>query len=116
MVMEGTDMKIAEINSLAKTEMRDLSVLPGGLIDDDAGPLWYRGLSQGDEAAEHQATPACRKMVADDHGVASFAVGEVGVEHEGREAGQDPGPRAQGVVGQVEPECGSQGMFLVSGR
>ncbi len=46
------DMKISEINSLASAELHDLSRLPGGLLDDSAGPLWYRGLSQGDEATE----------------------------------------------------------------
>lgn len=46
------DMKISEINSLASAELHDLSRLPGGLLDDSEGPLWYRGLSQGDEAAE----------------------------------------------------------------
>jgi hypothetical protein len=37
------------MNDEISKEMRDFSKLEGGLVMDQDGPLWYRGLAQGDE-------------------------------------------------------------------
>jgi Calcineurin-like phosphoesterase len=41
---------IAEINKQVQTELSDFSKLPDGIVMDPQGPLWYRGLAQGEEA------------------------------------------------------------------
>src|ERR1700694_2729046 len=45
-------MKIKEINQRVREELKDLSKLNGGIVKDTEGPLWYRGLSQGDESLQ----------------------------------------------------------------
>jgi hypothetical protein len=42
---------IRKINEQARQELGDAKRLEGGVVTDDAGPLWYRGLAQGDEKA-----------------------------------------------------------------
>lgn len=37
------------INQKVRSELADFSLLQGGIITDEEGPLWYRGLAQGDE-------------------------------------------------------------------
>ena len=76
----------------------------------------HRGHERRDEPAEHQATPAGREMVSDDHGVAGLAVGNVGVEHQRRQAGQDPRPGSHAVVRQGEPERGQHRVPFVARR
>ncbi len=40
------DLSIAEINSLVRKELSDFSKLSNGIVTDDEGPLWYRGMAQ----------------------------------------------------------------------
>jgi hypothetical protein len=42
--------KIREINHRVSEELRDASKLKGGIVMDLEGPLWYRGLAQGDDS------------------------------------------------------------------
>lgn len=39
------------INKQVKDELEDFQKLTGGMVMDDEGPLWYRGLANGEEAA-----------------------------------------------------------------
>jgi hypothetical protein len=43
---------IRDINKQAREEFRDFEKLKTGLVIDAEGPLWYRGLANGDEATE----------------------------------------------------------------
>jgi TPR repeat protein len=40
---------IDEVNRRVREELSDPSKLPGGIVTDQEGPFWYRGLAQGDE-------------------------------------------------------------------
>ena len=40
---------IRKINETVRDELADLQKLPGGIVQDPDGPLWYRGLATGDE-------------------------------------------------------------------
>jgi len=42
---------IREINNRVREELEDFSKLQGGIVMDTEGPLWYRGMAQGDEKA-----------------------------------------------------------------
>ena len=42
---------IREINNRVREELEDFSKLQGGMVVDTEGPLWYRGMAQGDEQA-----------------------------------------------------------------
>ncbi|MBI4478980.1 MAG: metallophosphoesterase [Acidobacteria bacterium] len=42
---------IQEINQKLRAELADFSKLEGGIVLDDQGPLWYRGLALDDESA-----------------------------------------------------------------
>ncbi len=61
----------AAINAKIREELDDFTKLPGGMTTDEQGPLWYRGLVEGDEAAlaEHV------KAVLAFHGVRRIVVG-----------------------------------------
>ena len=65
------DMPFEVINSKIRDEMNDLSTLKGGLIQDDEGPLWYRGLANEEEAAlaEHV------RQFLDLHGARRIVIG-----------------------------------------
>ena len=43
------DVAIRDLNRRAAEELQDFSKLQGGMIIDPEGPLWYRGLAEGDE-------------------------------------------------------------------
>ena len=45
-------MKIREINKQVREELKDQSKLKGGVVTDSEGPLWYRGLAQGDSSLD----------------------------------------------------------------
>ena len=47
--------KISDINRRVRDELKNSEKLNGGIVTDVDGPLWYRGLAQGDEAqlADH---------------------------------------------------------------
>jgi len=44
--------KIHEINRRVREELEDPSKLKGGITTDNDGPLWYRGLAQGDASLD----------------------------------------------------------------
>jgi hypothetical protein len=44
-------LSIRKINDTIVKELRDFSKLEGGMVLDQEGPLWYRGLAQDDEQA-----------------------------------------------------------------
>lgn len=44
-------LSLRQINEAVRAELDDFGRLRGGLLTDEDGPLWYRGLAQGDEAA-----------------------------------------------------------------
>ena len=43
------DLKLQMINEHVRDELEDFTKLRGGIVMDSEGPLWYRGLAQGDE-------------------------------------------------------------------
>jgi len=43
------DVKVRLINERVREELEDFTKLPGGIVMDGEGPLWYRGLAQSDE-------------------------------------------------------------------
>lgn len=43
--------ELKKINQQVSEELEDFSKLQGGMVMDPEGPLWYRGLAQGNEAA-----------------------------------------------------------------
>ncbi len=45
-------MKIREINQRVRDELKDPARLAGGIVTDTEGPLWYRGLAQGDSSLD----------------------------------------------------------------
>src|SRR5712692_9448104 len=45
-------MKLRDINQRVREELKEVSPAPGSLIKDTDGPLWYRGLAQGDDSVE----------------------------------------------------------------
>jgi hypothetical protein len=45
------EMSLDDINKRAREELDDLEKIQNGMIPDPDGPLWYRGLAQGDEQA-----------------------------------------------------------------
>jgi hypothetical protein len=45
------DWTMDRINDEVRAELNDFTKLHGGLATDEDGPLWYRGLASGDEAA-----------------------------------------------------------------
>ena len=42
-------MSIDEINRRVRDELKDFSKLQGGIVTDQEGPFWYRGLAKGNE-------------------------------------------------------------------
>jgi hypothetical protein len=43
------DTGVRQINERVRAELEDFSKLEGGIVQDPNGPLWYRGLAQGEE-------------------------------------------------------------------
>lgn len=60
-----------EINKLVKEELRDIQKLNGGVVLDDQGPLWYRGLARDDEASSSSHL----EMLLQVHGVKRIVLG-----------------------------------------
>jgi calcineurin-like phosphoesterase family protein len=46
------DWTVRRINEQVRLELQDLTQLQGGLVMDDNGPLWYRGLALRDQSLE----------------------------------------------------------------
>jgi hypothetical protein len=42
-------LSLREINQRVREELEDFAKLPGGIVMDEEGPLWYRGLALGEE-------------------------------------------------------------------
>src|SRR5690349_21612899 len=72
----------------------------------------------GRECRQHKTTQVCRKHIRIEQGldVTGFLVDKIGVKNQRRERRQDPWPRAQSVVSDIEPECCEQSMTLVLRR
>jgi hypothetical protein len=43
------DWSVRRINDQVRAELEDFAKFEGGIVQHDSGPLWYRGLAQGDE-------------------------------------------------------------------
>ncbi len=67
---------VREINEKIRGELGDFAKLPGGLAKDEDGPLWYRGLAQGDEKALEGELATALKT----HGVARIVIGHTYTE------------------------------------
>ena len=57
----------------------------------------------------------CRQIVVHHQHEADFRMGEAGVKDDDGEGGENPGPGANGVVSDVEPEDTEQALALVAG-
>ena len=65
------EWSIEQINEQAGKEFDDFSLIPGGMLVDEDGPLWYRGLAEHDEALE---TAHVEALLAK-HGVSRIVIG-----------------------------------------
>jgi hypothetical protein len=66
---------IRRLNEQAREELADFAKLKGGVVMDDEGPLWYRGLAQGDEKLEPHVQAVLKSF-----GVARIAIGHTFTE------------------------------------
>jgi len=62
---------LRQINECVRSELEDFAKLPGGIVIDDQGPLWYRGLAQGDE----KDLQSHLKTILDNHKVKKIVIG-----------------------------------------
>lgn len=60
-----------EVNQRVRDELHNLSQLHGGLVTDEDGPLWYRGLAKGDEKQLEPVVDAILK----NYGVSRIVIG-----------------------------------------
>jgi hypothetical protein len=44
-----SEWSVRKINEQVRSELEDFAKLQGGIVREEDGPLWYRGLAQGDE-------------------------------------------------------------------
>jgi len=58
-------MKIKDINQRVRDELKDQTKLAGGIVKDQEGPLWYRGLAQGDDSLEPLADKVLKSFTVD---------------------------------------------------
>lgn len=65
------DWNIKKINKQAAAEFSDFSKIQGGMLIDDEGPLWYRGLARNPESQEQ----AHLENVLENYGVKRIVVG-----------------------------------------
>jgi hypothetical protein len=70
------DAGVRSINERIRAELADFTKLRGGLVEDEDGPLWYRGLALGDEKA---MAPHVEK-VARSYGVSRIVIGHTFTE------------------------------------
>jgi len=70
------DLKLQMINERVRDELEDFTKLQGGTVMDSDGPLWYRGLAQGDE----KALEAHVKAVLQTHQAERIVVGHTPTE------------------------------------
>lgn len=64
-------MQLKQINETIQAELEDITKVQGGVAADPEGPLWYRGLAQGDET---ELTPHL-DAVFKNFGVTSIVIG-----------------------------------------
>jgi Calcineurin-like phosphoesterase len=62
---------VADINATVRSELRNIEELEGGIVQDDDGPLWYRGLAQENETSLASHVDA----VLENYGVRRIVVG-----------------------------------------
>lgn len=72
----ATGWTIRQINERIRAELDDFTKLPGGVVMDEEGPLWYRGLAQGDE----KTLEAHLRALLASYGVERVAVGHTFTE------------------------------------
>jgi hypothetical protein len=65
------DFSLETINNRIREELRDFSMLKGGIAMDPDGPLWYRGLARDEETALGEHVDRLLKM----HGARRIVVG-----------------------------------------
>jgi len=70
------DWGIRKINEEARRELEGGAPPEGGLVLDEAGPLWYRGLALGDEGAQEEGLEALLKA----YGVRRIVIGHTYTE------------------------------------
>lgn len=70
------DWSARKINETIRGELGDFAKLPEGITGDPEGPLWYRGLAQGDEKALGPHVAALLKS----HGVERIVIGHTYTE------------------------------------
>lgn len=67
---------VRQINERVRAELEDFTKLAGGVVMDEEGPLWYRGLAQGDE----KELDAHVRTVLANHQAERFAIGHTFTE------------------------------------
>ncbi len=67
---------IRKINEQSRLELADPTRLEGGIVTDDAGPLWYRGLALGDGNAQEERLGTLLK----NYGVRRIVIGHTYTE------------------------------------
>jgi len=80
------DMPFDVVNNRIREELKDLSLLKGGLVTDTDGPLWYRGLATDDETALAEQV----KLVLDFHNARRIVIGHTPIR------------------GTIAPRCGGK--------
>jgi hypothetical protein len=59
------DWTVRKINERVRVELQDFTQLEGGVVQDNEGPLWYRGLALRDEAQEPHLQAALKNYQVD---------------------------------------------------
>jgi len=62
---------ISAINEMVRAELEDFTKLPDGIVLDEDGPLWYRGLAKADE----DLLIPLVEQILENHGVRRIVVG-----------------------------------------
>jgi Calcineurin-like phosphoesterase len=70
------DFSVRQINERVREELEDFTKLRGGIVMDGQGPLWFRGLAQGDEVALEPQV----KAVLKNHQVERIVIGHTPTE------------------------------------
>jgi len=100
---------IRELNQQAREELADLGLTPGGMLIDNEGPLWYRGLAQNDEATETAHLEALLAL----HGVDRIVIGHTTTD--GGIVSRFGGRVVQIDVGMSEAYGGHLGVLILEG-
>lgn len=68
------DIKLRDLNKLAQKQLSADPIEPGGIVDDDQGPLWYRGLALHPEPEERAHVDAVLERFGVEHIVLGHTV------------------------------------------